>query len=151
VRELSGAEELEAVLPVENRQATWRELKAAGFELPELEVSPSVFWIAVALVLMPLALLVLALRTWFAVLAIIDFTFLAYKFTRPLAIHPPDWCKTVGQAALCLKNIRGAHGAEVPWTREEITDRVRMIIAEAAGVPIGKVTHDTPLIDLLGC
>jgi hypothetical protein len=151
VPELSGVEELETVLPVEIRQATWRELKAAGFELPELQVSRSVFWIAVALVLTPLGLLVLAVRTWFAVLSIIEFTFLAYKFTRPLAIHPPDWCKTVGQAALCLKYIRGAHGAVVPWTREEITDRVRMIIGEAAGVPIDKVTHDTLLIDLLRC
>lgn len=150
-KDLSGSEELETILPVGDRQATWRELQAEGFELPELEISPLVFWIAAAMVLTPLGLLVLALRTWFAILSIVDLTFLAYKLTRPLAIHPPQWCRTVGQAALCLSNIRTPDGRIVGWTREEISEKVRMIIAEAAGLPIQKVTEGARLTDLLGC
>jgi hypothetical protein len=106
---------------------------------------------AAAMVLMPLAFLVLALRTWFAIFSIVELTFVAYKLTRPLAIHPPQWCRTVGQAAYCLRNIRTVDGRAVPWTREEIAERVRMIVAETAGVPIEKVTDGVSLIELLGC
>jgi hypothetical protein len=103
------------------------------------------------MVLAPLGLLILALRTWFAILSIVELTFLAYKLTRPLAIHPPQCCTTVGQAALCLRNIRTPDGRVVGWTREEIAERVRMMIAEVAGLPIQQMTDDTNLIDLLGC
>ncbi len=127
------------------------ELQAAGFELPELVISPEVFWIATAMVLTPLGFLVLALRTWFAILSIVELTFLAYKLTRPLAVHPPLSCRTVGQAALCLRKIRTADGRIVGWTREEVSERVRMIIADSAGLPIEKVTEGARLIDLLGC
>jgi hypothetical protein len=74
--DLSGSEELETILPVDDRQATWRELQAAGFRLPELEISPMVFWIAAAMVLTPLLLLVLALRSWFALVSIVELSFL---------------------------------------------------------------------------
>ena len=150
-KDLSGSEELETILPVGDRQAIWRDLQAAGFELPELEISTEVFWIAAAMVLTPLGLLVLALQTWFAILAIVELTFLAYKLTRPLATHPPPWCKTVGQAALCLRNIRTPDGRIVGWTQEEVSEKVRMIIAESACLPIEKVTESARLTDLLGC
>jgi hypothetical protein len=150
-KDLSGSEELETILPLEDRQTTWRELQAGGFKLPELQVSPTVFWIAAALVLTPLGLLVLALQTWFAIFTIVELTFLAYKLTRPLAIHPPQWCRTVGQAALCLGNVLTPDGRIAAWTREEIAERVRMIIAQSAGLPIQKVTESARLTDLLGC
>jgi hypothetical protein len=149
--ELSGSEELESILPVEDRRTIWRELQAAGFELPELEVSSKVFWIAAAMVLTPLGLLALALRTWFALLSLFELTFLAYRLTRPLAVHSPQWCRTVRQAASCLRNIRRPDGQVVPWTREEISEKVRMLIAERAGLPIEEVTEDSRFIDLFGC
>jgi hypothetical protein len=150
-KELSGSEELETVLPLEDRRTTWRELQSAGFDLPELEVSPKIFWIAVLMVLTPLGLLCLASRTWFVIWSFVECTFLAYKLTRPVAVHPPAWCQTLGQAALCLRYIRTPDGRGVPWTREEIAERVRMIIAESANVPIDQVTEDARLTDLLGC
>jgi hypothetical protein len=150
-KELSGSEELEAVLPLEDRRATWRELQSAGFELPELKISPRVFWIAALMVLTPLGVLCLASRTWFVIFSIVELTYLAYKLTRPLAVYAPDWCRTVGQAALCLRDVRTPEGRGVPWTREEVAERVRMIVAERAGVAIGEVTEDTRLADLFGC
>ena len=63
-------------------------------------ISPAVFWIAAFMVLTPLVLLVLALRTWFALFSIVELSFLAYKLTRPLAIHPPACCRTVGARPL---------------------------------------------------
>jgi hypothetical protein len=150
-KELLGYEELEAVLPLEDRRSNWRELQSAGFELPELEMSPQVFWIAALMVLTPLGLLCLVSRIWFVIWSFVEFTILAYKLTRPLAVHPPDWCRTVGQAALCLRDIRMPDGQAVAWTRAEVAERVRMIVAEHAGVPIEEVTEDTRLADLFGC
>jgi hypothetical protein len=150
-KELSGSEELEAILPLEDRRTAWRELQSAGFDLPGLEVSPQVFWIAALMVLTPLGLLCLASRTWFVIWSFVELTFLAYKLTRPLAVHPPAWCRTVGQAALCLRQVRTPDGRGVPWTREEIAERIRMIIAESANLPIDQVTNDARLTDLLGC
>jgi hypothetical protein len=149
--ELSGSEELEAVLPLEDRRSTWRKLQSAGFKLPELEVTPLVFWNVALMVLTTLGLLCLASRTWFVIWSIVELTFLAYKLTRPLAVHPPDWCRTVRQAALCLRCVRTPDGRDVPWTREEIAERVRMIVAESANLPIDKVTEDARFTDLLGC
>lgn len=150
-RELAGSEALEAVLPLEDRRSIWRELQSAGFELPELEVSPQVSWIAALMVLTTLGLLYLASRKWFVICALIELTFLAYKLTRPLAVHPPDWCRTVGQAALCLREVRTPDGRDVPWTHEEVSERVRMIIADLANVLIENVTGDTRLADLFDC
>ena len=110
-----------------------------------------VFWTAAALVVTPLGLLVLALRTWFAMLSIVELSFLAYKLTRPLAIHPPLSCRTVGQAALCLRKIRTPDGRVVGWTREEIAERVRMLIADSLGLPIQELSENARFIDLFGC
>ena len=82
-KDLSGSEELETILPVGERQAIWRELQAAGFELPELEISTEVFCLAAATVLTPLGLLVLALQSWIVLLSIVELAFLAYKLTPP--------------------------------------------------------------------
>jgi hypothetical protein len=90
----------------------------------------------------------LALRTWFVGLSVIELSFVAYRLTRPLAIHPPGRCKTVGQAVLRLRNVRRPDGQPLPWTREEITERVRMIVSACAGVSIENVTDDTRWIDL---
>jgi len=149
--QLSLSDDLETILPVEERRSIWREMQSAGFELPELQLPAGVFWIAAVMILAPLVLLALALRTWFVFLSLGELGFLGYKLTRPLAIHPPDWCRTVGQAVLCRRNICRSDGRPVPWTREEVAERVRMIISECSGVRIEKITDDTPLIDLLGC
>jgi hypothetical protein len=149
--DLSGSEELAAVLPLEDRRTAWRELRRAGFDLPELELSRQVFWSAALLVLMPLGLLCWASRTCFIIGSLVELTFLAYKLTRPLAVHPPAWCRTVGQAALCLRCVSTPDGRGVPWTREEIAERIRMIIAESANLPIDAVTEDARFRDLLGC
>jgi hypothetical protein len=102
------------------------------------------------MVLTPLGLLAFALRTWFVLLSFFELAFLAYRFTRPLAIHPPLSGRTVRQAAWCLRNIATPDESVAPWTREEVSERVRMIVAECAGVAIEQVTEDTRLQDLFG-
>jgi hypothetical protein len=148
-KDLSERDEIESVLPLEERQAAWRLLQADGFVLPGLQISARVFWLAAFLVVTPIALLVFAFKKSLAVFLIFEFSFLAYKLTRPLAVFPPNWCKTVGQAALCLRDIRTPDGRSVPWTREEIGMKVRMIIAECTAVPIEKLTDKAPLADML--
>lgn len=146
--EISEAESLEAILPADERRAIWKELQSAGFRLPELRRSSRVTWMGILMVVAPLALLALAFETWSVWVAIVELSFVAYRLTRPLAIYPPDTCKTVGQAAMCLKNIRAHDGTQIPWTRDEISLRVRMILSEYSGVPLAKIGENSSFDDL---
>jgi Zn-dependent protease with chaperone function len=142
---------IEAIIPAEERRRVWRELQLAGFDLPELTLSPRVFAIAAALVLAPVLLLVLSLRKWSMLLSLVELSVLAHRLTRPLAIYPPYGCQTVQQLVLHLSRFMPEDYKAGLWTHEEIAAKVRQIFAERAGVAVQNIKDDTPLVELFGC
>jgi hypothetical protein len=147
-KQLSAGDDLDSVFPIEQRRAIWSRMQQDGFRLPELQLAPHVFLLAATMVIAPLVLLALALHTGFVCLSIFELSFLAYRLTRPYAIYLPGYCRTAGQAALCRKDLRAADGQPLPWTRDEIAMKVRMVIAESVRLPMEKLTEDTRLFDL---
>ena len=148
---LHMSDRIEAIIPAEERRRVWRDLQLAGFELPELTLSPHVFAIAAVLVLAPVLLLVLSLRKWFMLLSLVELSLLAHRLTRPLAIYPPYGCQTVQQLVLHLSRFLPEDYKAGLWTHEEIAAKVRQIFAESAGIPVENIKDETPLVELFGC
>ncbi len=148
---LRMSDRIEAIIPAEERRRVWRDLQLAGFDLPELALSPHVFAIAAVLVLAPVLLLVLSLRKLSLLLSLVELSLLAHRLTRPLAIYPPYGCQTVQQLVLHLSRFLPEDYRAGLWTHEEIAAKVRQIFAEAAGVPVQNIADDTPLVELFEC
>jgi hypothetical protein len=142
---------IEALIPPEQRRQVWQELQQAGFELPELRLSPRVFMIAAALVLAPVLLLVLSLRKWSMILCLFELSVIAHRLTRPLAIYPPLGYETIQQLVVHLSRFTMEDYKAGLWTQEEIAARVRQILADTAGVSVERITRDTRLEELFGC
>ncbi len=148
---IDPSDRIEALIPSEERRRVWRQLQLAGFDLPELALSPQVFFMAAALVLAPVILLVLSLRKWSMLLSLLELSFLAHRLTRPLAIYPPFGCRTVQQLVVHLSRFVLEDYKAGLWTHDEIAAKVRQIFAEAAGVPVESVKGETRLEELFGC
>jgi hypothetical protein len=145
------SDRIESIIPAAERRRVWRDLQLAGFDLPELTLSPRVFAMAAALVLAPVLLLVLSLRKLSLLLSLFELSLLAHRLTRPLAIYPPYGCETVQQVVLHLSRFMPEDFKAGLWTREEIAAKVRQIFAEDAGVPVDYIKDDTPLMELFEC
>jgi hypothetical protein len=148
---LRMSDRIEVVIPPEQRREIWQKLQLAGFDLPELRLSPRAFLIAATLVLTPVLLLVLSQRRWSLILSLLELAVIAHRWTRPLAIYPPLCCETIQQLVIHLTRFVIEDYKAGLWTHEEIAARVRQILAESAGVPVESVTSDTRLEKLFGC
>jgi hypothetical protein len=147
-RDISLSDRLHSIVPSSERRRVWQELREAGWELPGLMRSPSVVTVAALMVLAPVLLLVLSLRTWCVLLSLIELSWVAHKLTRPLAIHPPAGCETVREAVLHLTPFRHEDYRAGRWPHDDIADKVRQIISAATGVPFAKIKDDSKLVDL---
>jgi hypothetical protein len=145
---LRMSDRVESIIPADERRRVWRDLQLAGFDLPELRLSPRIFIVAAVLVLAPVLLLVLSLRKWSLLLTLVELSALAHRLTRPLAIYPPYGCETVQQLVLHLSRFLAEDYKAGLWTHEEIAAKVRQIFAEIAGVPVENIKDDTLLVEL---
>jgi hypothetical protein len=144
-----ASDRIDAIIPPEHRRRVWRELQKAGFKLPGLCLSWGVFAIATLLVLGPTALLALYLRDWsYSLVTLVGFGFLAYRLTRPWAIHAPHGCETLCEAATYLTPFSPEDYKVGLWTREEVAAKVRQVLADSAGIPVENVKGETPILKL---
>jgi len=56
---------------------------------------------------------------------------------------------TVRDAVLYFTPFKGNPG--YPWTREEISTKVRLIVSESLGIPLEEVRPESRLVEDLGC
>jgi hypothetical protein len=140
---IKPTDRLEDLIPLRDRRQVWQDLQAAGFNLPGLGLSKRVLLVALALVVGPVLLLALALRTASVVLSMIELGVLSYRLTRPLAVHPPVYCETVPEAALYSTPFKMTDYKAGLWPPEEIAAKVRLIIAQAAGVRFQDASDDS--------
>jgi hypothetical protein len=134
---------LEDLIPSHERRRVWRELQRSGLTLPRLALSWRVFWISTAMIAAPLVLLALAMRTASLIVSLIEFSFLAYRFTRRWAVYPPPSCQTVRDAVLYLTPFHFVDYKAGLWSRKDLADKVRSIVANAHGLRLEDVHNDT--------
>ena len=148
---IRASDRIEAIIPPGERRRVWRELQRAGFKLPGLRLRWSVFSIATGLVLGAVVLLALYLRDWsYSLIALVGLGILASRLSRPWAIHAPLGCETLHEAAAYLTRFLPEAYEAGLWTREEISFKIRQILAETANVSVEDIKGETSLRDLFG-
>lgn len=136
------------LIPPQDRRRVWQDLRAAGYDLPELHLPASVGLLVAILVLLPVALAAFALKNWTVLLSLGELGLLARRITRPWATQPPIGCETVQEAVILLTPFTRADYQAGLWPQEEIAAKVRRIVAQATGVPFAEITDQTRLDDI---
>jgi hypothetical protein len=142
---------LETLFPVEQRREAWRRLRRQGFPLPLLRFSPEDHRRLLLRALRVAGSLALWLRWWPALVLTLPLALVLYWLSRHRAVEFPLCLKTVGELAVYLTNYRDHRGSASQWTAAEVAAKVRMIIAEEAGLPLDEVRPEMTLEELIGC
>jgi hypothetical protein len=139
---------LETLIPVQQRRQVWRQLRRQGLSVPPLELSRRSRAWAVLGVLKTAASFALALQRWPALLVVLPLGLVAYGLTRTQAVHFPLGLRSVGEMVLYLTCFREHRGSGYRWTRNEISIKVRLIVAESLGYPLDAVRPETTFAEL---
>ena len=90
----------------------------------------------------------LYLQRWYALFVALPVTILVYWTSRRRAVHFPLGLRTVGEFVIYLTRFGDHKESGYRWTRNEITLKVRMIVAESVGLPLEAVQPETRLTEL---
>jgi hypothetical protein len=141
---------LAVLIPLELRRQIWDDLRRSGLNVPSLELPGGVYKASTLAVLATTASFALLLREWTALLSGISFGRIAYTLTRPWATCIPLGLVTVGELALYMTSYQEHKDSGYRWTRNEISFKVRQIVAEALGHRLDEVHEGSTLAELDG-
>jgi hypothetical protein len=137
---------LEDLVPPERRQDVWKQLRKDGLDLPPLALSAHMRRLTHA----TLALKLILAGAWgfnlLALISLVPLSLLTWLVTRPWAIHIRYGPVTVSDAVIYLTPFSDHPGYQ--WSHEEISTKIRLIIADALDLPLEKVQPETRLVDL---
>jgi hypothetical protein len=140
--------ELESLVPLEMRREIWSQIQSEDSRIPGLDISKKTFWVLALFVLVSMIALVVCLRTPNALFVIIPLGFIAREVSRPWAVHFPSGIRTMGELKLFVTRFEEHRDSGYRWTRNEISFKVRMIVADAFGVPLDEARPETTLAEL---
>jgi hypothetical protein len=140
---------LETLLPVRQRREVWRRLRQQGLRMPALGLSPQDRAQYAVGTLKAAVSFALWLQNWPALLVVFPLLgLLAYGMSRRQAVHFPLGLKTVGEMVLYLTCFREHSGSGYRWTRNEISTKVRLLVAECLGRSLDEVRPESTLAEL---
>lgn len=148
-QEIRPSTSLEELIPAHKRRAVWKELRRRGLALPSLRLPATVSGLAVTGVLLAAALAFFALKALLAVPAILRLGLTTWLVTRPFAVHIRSGPVTVRDAVLYLTPLK--ENRDYPWSHEEISTKVRLIVSAALDIPLKDVKPESRFIGDLGC
>jgi hypothetical protein len=146
--EISPSHLLVNLVPPQDRRRIWEELRQSGVELPALQLGNPVLLMMALVILIPVFVLAMVRKTPLVFLCLIELIWIARKLTRPWAISPPIGCETVQEAALCITSFRQNDFRAGLWPREDISAKVRWILAQRLGIPFQEIADETKIADL---
>jgi hypothetical protein len=136
------------IIPRRDRRRVWRELQSRGYRLPALQLPGYlILWGTLSVVIRSAAVAWLFKNPLFAAVGL-PFAILTWFLARPLAVRPSLGCETIREAVLHVTPFRRVDYEAGLWPRADISAKVRLIIACAAGVPFDRVREDTRFTDL---
>lgn len=139
---------LDFVLPRSHRRQRWSDLsEALGLSLPPLVRSPE--WAFIGLLplgVLPLCLVLAPATATALCFACAALWWLGVRATKPLAVHPPNELRSVGDLA---RRVAWA-SANVPLQERDVWPQLQLIIADELGIPVSKITRDADLLRDLG-
>jgi acyl carrier protein len=150
--EIRPSAKLEDLIPRKLRRTAWEKLHGSGLPLPNLGLSNSAASVsALACVTAAVGMGILTKELIASILALVKFGALAHTVTRPLAVHVQCVDGTLRDIVVRMTPMnRAADNASGFLTEKEITHRVRLLISEQLGIPIGEVTATARFVDDLG-
>ena len=148
--EVHPSTSLAELIPMEKRRAVWRRLNQEGLALPPLCITPSVFWQGIGHVVHAVLAAAAWLQNLWGLATVVPLGLLAWTMTRPWAVEIRYGPVTVRDAVLYLTPYREGLRAGYKWSQEEITIKVRLIIAESLGLSLKEVTPEARLVGDLG-
>ena len=141
--------DLASLIPVSERRRLWRQLREEGLARQDLVLSARTASLLFFFVLLLTGALAIWLKTWFALMLLWPIGTLCYWISRPRATHFPIDIRTAGELAVFLTHFGAHHDAGYRWTAEEISVKVRMIVADWVGLPLDEVRRETVLTDIV--
>jgi hypothetical protein len=139
---------LETLIPRHRRREVWRQLRRQGVPVPGLELSDLERNLRALGVLKTAAAIALWLQEWSALLSALPLGLAEYGLSRRRAVHFPFGVRTVGELVLSMTDFTEHKSSGYRWTRNEITFKVRLTLAEALNVPLDAVRPDSTLAEL---
>jgi len=88
------------------------------------------------------------LQNWQALLVAFALAPVVCWATRRRAVHFPIGLTTVGEMVIYATHFADHKGSGYRWTRNEIALKVRMIVAEGAGLPLEAIQPETRVTEL---
>jgi hypothetical protein len=147
-RDVRPETQLDELLPIEQRREAWEQLRRRRMHLPALELSRRDQLRNLFAVIRATISSALYLQRWQAVLVAFPAGLLATWASRHRAVHFPPCIKTVGEMVIYAIRFGEHKERGYRWTRNDISLKVRMIVAERAGLPLEEIQPETRLIDL---
>lgn len=146
-REVRPDTPLESLLPREYRRELWPFLRESGLPVGPLVPSGRA---CAAGCLLPAIIAAGAVgsETWPGLLLVVPAWLAVLWVGRPVAVEFPFAARTVGQLVLELTDPIEMRVAGRKWAESEIELKVRMIVADWAGMKLEDVTRKTRWIDL---
>jgi hypothetical protein len=139
---------LEWLLPESERREAWRGLRRHGLRVPGLELPPRERLLTAFEVVRTSVSLLLWLQRWSALLLALPVGLAAYWASRPRAMVFPLGLRTVGELVLYLTSFREHQESGYRWTHNEISFKVRLIVAECLGHTLDHVRPESTLAEL---
>jgi hypothetical protein len=146
--EVRPAAQLETLIPIQKRREVWRRLRRQGLRVPTLELTPRVRALNTLGVLKTAFSFALGLQKWPALLVAFPLGLVVYWASRRRAVHFPLGLRTVGEMVLYLTSFREHQPSGYRWTRNEISTKVRLIIAESLNLTLDTVQPESTLEEL---
>ena len=142
---------LDALLPIGRRREVWRQLRRQGLRLPSLELSERDrlcnLWVVLA-VSVAAGSSAFYSQNGYVLLFAIPLALFVYWASRRRAVHFPLGLRTVGEMVIHAMRFSDHEDSGYRWTRSEIALKVRMTVAESAGLPLEAIQPETRLLDL---
>jgi hypothetical protein len=139
---------LDLLFPIENRREQWDRLEHMGLDLPSLELPRRLENASVLAVAAATVSWAVWFQEWTALLAAFSFGRIARTVTKPWATCMPCGLVTVGELALYLTSYRDHKHSGYRWTHNEISFKVRQIVAESLGLRLDEVHENSTWTEL---
>lgn len=141
---------LETILPSSIRPEVWRELRACGLRVPDLELSKRdrerTFWSGLLLTV-SLAVFVCS-ENWSRLPITVSLALAVCRAARRRAVEFPIGLKTLGELVICSTCFSDHKGSGYRWTRNEMSLKVRLIVAISQGLPLDVVQPERTWAEL---
>jgi hypothetical protein len=130
------------------RREVWRRLRREGFRVPALELSTPAALSSTLLVLKLSAAFASWLQSRLATCVIVPIGFIIFRVNRRWAVHFPENWLTVGELALRLTPFGDHMGSGGWWTQEDISQKVRLVLAECLNIDAKDIRPESTLREL---